>query len=392
MTDILAGSRLISTILRHDAKQTSYKIALIRALNDVALAYPLNPSPGTGVAIPLRVLAEYWIAYYFPFVDPNRPILQKVRSRRSDGLGQDMSFRPALTTLRVRWEQFIGIPALPADGFLLTDTLRRPHLRATMSPVLQDAYDRALGEIVRTLEMPIRYAGPRGSEWSVFARPQRWREVVSQVIPLPGTLPQDKCLLVAGDLWQSFVALSLWIEALCLHEWALFTERIVQPEGRPLGRGVVYELLTARPDNRRPLTWERNQVDLLLMEGAIFHCPWTHKVIAVHSAYDLDHLLPLAIYPVNELWNLVPADREANQHLKRDRLPSQTRLLAAQGIFQETYGLYLHAPATSSVLRADSRLRFGVEETGHDAFAGRLAGAVTGLMERVREARNLATF
>lgn len=32
--------RIISTILRHDSKQTSYKIALLRALNDVVLAYP----------------------------------------------------------------------------------------------------------------------------------------------------------------------------------------------------------------------------------------------------------------------------------------------------------------------------------------------------------------
>jgi hypothetical protein len=30
--------RVISTILRHGAKQTSYKIAMLRALNDAVLA------------------------------------------------------------------------------------------------------------------------------------------------------------------------------------------------------------------------------------------------------------------------------------------------------------------------------------------------------------------
>ena len=46
--------RIISTILRHDSKQTSYKIALLRALNDLVLAYPDVGRDGCDVAVPLR--------------------------------------------------------------------------------------------------------------------------------------------------------------------------------------------------------------------------------------------------------------------------------------------------------------------------------------------------
>jgi hypothetical protein len=35
-----AGNQLIATILKHDDKRTSYKIALLRALNDLVLSYP----------------------------------------------------------------------------------------------------------------------------------------------------------------------------------------------------------------------------------------------------------------------------------------------------------------------------------------------------------------
>ena len=35
-----AASRTIATILRHDRKQNSYKLALIRAINDVVLSFP----------------------------------------------------------------------------------------------------------------------------------------------------------------------------------------------------------------------------------------------------------------------------------------------------------------------------------------------------------------
>jgi hypothetical protein len=64
--------------------------------------------------------------------------------------------------------------------------------------------------------------------------------------------------------------MTLWIEALCLHEWCRLSEA-VQPRAG-VDRGAIYRLLTARPDNRRPLTRERHQIDLLLPEGMTFTC------------------------------------------------------------------------------------------------------------------------
>jgi hypothetical protein len=75
--------------------------------------------------------------------------------------------------------------------------------------------------------------------------------------------------VVPRELWRAFATLSLWIEALSLHEWCLYSERVVQPSGTTVDRGDVYRLLTDRPDNRRPLTWERNRIDLLLLEGLL---------------------------------------------------------------------------------------------------------------------------
>ena len=47
--------RTIATILPHDSKRTSYKIALLRALSDVVLAYPDVGRDGGDVAVPPRV-------------------------------------------------------------------------------------------------------------------------------------------------------------------------------------------------------------------------------------------------------------------------------------------------------------------------------------------------
>lgn len=59
-----AVEQVISTILKHDRKTNSYKIALLRAINDVALAFPDVGHAGYDIAIPLRLLAQHWVAYY----------------------------------------------------------------------------------------------------------------------------------------------------------------------------------------------------------------------------------------------------------------------------------------------------------------------------------------
>lgn len=126
------------------------------------------------------------------------------------------------------------------------------------------------------------------------------------------------------------------------------------------------------------------------MEGTAFTCPWTEKPIVQGTAYDLDHILPIAVYPTNELWNLVPADPDFNSHKKRDRLPTAERLVVATPHLEQTYLSYGHSKPLIEVLREDVALRFATVEAG--AFSESLAVAVAGLVEEVAEARNLARF
>ena len=253
----MQSSNIISTILRHDRKITSYKIALLRAINDVALSFPGLGQSGQAVLVPLRVLAEFWIAYYWPFVDPNQPIWQGARAVRREGLANDMAFRSELTELRRSWEGVWGL-SLPSDGYVVMSEMRVSRRREQLSAELRTAYKRAIGAISRALEMPIHHAGP--GEWEVFEKPVRYKPSTARGIPIPGTQAGDKCLVIPAEIWELFRELSLWIEALCIHEWALFVEGVDQLDAEPADRGRIYRLLTDRPGNRRPLTWERNQV------------------------------------------------------------------------------------------------------------------------------------
>jgi hypothetical protein len=393
MADESAGM-VISTILKHDTKITSYKIALLRAINDVVLSFPDLRSYRQDIAIPLRLLAEFWIAYYWGFAQIDRPIWQGQRATTfkevtpsNNKRKNDMAFRPALTRFRELWEHALGSVARPSDGFFVINELRVPRKRKTYPPILLDAYQQVLKDISKTLEMPIRYAGP--GNWTVFEKPKQVKELNDRAIAVPSTQPHEKCLVVKADLWQVFREMSLWIEALCIHEWCLFTESVKQDDSS-LDRGDIYNLLTDRPGNRRPLTWERNKIDLLILEGHTFICPWTQREITPGVAYDLDHLMPVSVYPINELWNLVPADPKFNSHVKRDRLPTIERLQQAQAYFELAYTHYNASESLSYVLREDAEIRFS--QLQQDLFAASLAHAVADFIEQVAETRNLSRF
>jgi len=381
---------IISTILKHDRKTTSYKIALLRAINDVVLAFPDAHQHQRAVAIPLRLLAEYWVAYYWPFVVAGNPIWQGQRAKSGNTLRQDMNFRPQLTALRQAWEQQTGATALVADGFVLIHDLRLARKRASFSPDFLDLYDKTIQAISKALEYPIQHAGT--GAWTIFAPPVHWGSGQATLIALPGTRPQDRCLVLDLNLWQTFQTFSLWVEALCLHEWSLYTERVNGNQSRPVDRGQAYLLLTERPDNRRPLTWERNQIDLMLLEKVEFTCPWTQKPIRHGVPYDLDHLVPLALYPTNELWNLIPSDPRFNMHQKRDRLPSAARLQQARPHLITAYSLYNTRTALAPILQADVQLRFTTLHLATSPFPERITQAVSDLIHQLTTTRNVALF
>ena len=381
---LIAQDKVISTILKHDSKTTSYKIALLRAINDVVLTYPDLRAFQSPVAVPLKLLAKFWVAYYWPFVDSALPIQQGQQAKRDGKIRNDMAFRPALTELRLQWEQAIGGLKNSADGFFLINELKSTRKWQHYPDSLSEALSKAVSAIARTLEKPIRYAGP--GEWSVFDKPQSYSILSGQAVAVPGTNERDRCLVIPFELWETFRHMSLWVEALCIHEWCLFTEKVSGTD-----RGSIYSLLTARPDNRRPLTWERNQIDILMMEGADFTCPWTQKRLTKGIAYDLDHILPIAVYPTNELWNLMPSDPKFNSHQKRDRLPTSERLAVAQPHLESAYARYGESSALKVVLKEDAALRFSRIQT-ETVFAAELASAVVNLVEEVAELRNLARF
>lgn len=189
----------ISTILRHDSKQTSYKIALLRSINDVVLNFPDLADTDRDVAVPLLLLADFWIAYYWSFAHPDQPIYQGPRATLDGSPRNDMAFRPEFRALRHTFHQQHG-DSTASDGFFSINELRVPRKRETLSSELLESYREARTKVARTIRNPIRYAGP--GEWQVFPKPTRLREL-SDIATVPGTSGNQSCLVVRRDLQRT---------------------------------------------------------------------------------------------------------------------------------------------------------------------------------------------
>ena len=95
------------------------------------------------------------------------------------------------------------------------------------------------------------------------------------------------------------------------------------------------------------------------------------------------------MYSVNELWNLVPADRSFNQRHNRDRLPSVQAMNRALNLLAATYGHYQGSRSLERVLAQDVATRFTLLSPGGPAS---IAQVVAHYLLAVAEARDLPRF
>ena len=82
----------MATILKFDNKITSYKLALLRAINDLILAYPELTTGAGDVTTALRRIAEHWIVRHRPLDDEQYLFYWGTRAQRDVVLRNDLSF------------------------------------------------------------------------------------------------------------------------------------------------------------------------------------------------------------------------------------------------------------------------------------------------------------
>jgi SAM-dependent methyltransferase len=291
----------IEAVLNRDRKTATYKLALFRAFAEIAMTHYnwARWLPNGKIALPVDLVAEKWLGYYWPLFESDRFIPQMNGESPQPG-GKKILFRGSLAELARLSQSQGGLSAflVARNGKLL-------------SPDTEVQMKKALNDIkTAIIKGPVVYAqgGPGERLFDYDAR--------------------TRCILMGADLWQEFSLMGPWIRETTILRWSELTRDLARQE---IGTGEILELLIRDSSPARNVQDSR---DLFRGMGSL-ECIWTGDRLG-RKAWDVDHAIPYSLWHNNDLWNLFPAASSTNRN-KSDRLPSR-RLLEHRGRFiQETW-------------------------------------------------------
>ena len=298
-------------ILRHvtinDRKASTYKLGLLRSLLRVAEAHP-GAVLATGekwVELPVGLVAFYWLKLYRPLID-DFGVTQSNQPAKGLGFVKEEGWK-ALGNLRNN-DLFIG--AIIHDASLanaITQTLK--HIASTIKT------------------MPAHFMTYPGTQERIFELELARLKTPSSVVLNLDYFRLFGLMRVPSHIWNTLSKYSVWIEPAIVNEWAYEQMTYAKHQGVALTEAQSMAALRwQEPEHNTG--YVRKRAAQLAQQEQLF-CVWSGKRLAAPKAYAIDHTMPFARWPNNDLWNLVPANAKLNLS-KSDKLPSMRTLLQSR--------------------------------------------------------------
>jgi SAM-dependent methyltransferase len=269
------GLERIEDIIFRDKKTSTYKIALIKSLCEIAISGERDVHfTNAGVHVPLHRVSKIWFRDY-------RALLA----------AENSSPLPQISSPRVAFE---------AELFAIANALKTSKNAEPNLEALQQAALRAIGNTI--LKNPVQYAG--GTNGSPFTK---------------GSIAQTQTIVVQHDVWRELVLFGRWLKDALVFEWARWSANLARKKN--LNPQLVLQetirVLTSTQEQARDTAIARRIFEKAAQNQKT-QCTWTGKTL---RDFDIDHILPYAHFGNNALWNLVPTAPDVNNE-KRDCAPS----------------------------------------------------------------------
>jgi SAM-dependent methyltransferase len=292
---------LLRGVILRQEKSATYKLALLRGLARIADASPnVAREDAAGVALPLGLVALFWIRMFKPLVERRLPQLPGERMGFvKDAFAALAPLAPADLRPGAAFagEMAAALRRALADAAKVIATMPATHLTfADDTPVFPTEYGRA----------------PRAGAELVLDQETLWSYGTTRV-PL--------------HVWQALRRMAAWIEPMLLAEWTRLTQGYAERAGRVLVADEVLQALRwTEPE--RDTAFVRRLAEARFAAGARVDCVWTGQRLRPGSL-DIDHCLPWSAWACNDLWNLLPAAPGVNR-AKGDRIVAPGALEAAR--------------------------------------------------------------
>jgi len=300
----------------NDGKSATHKLALLRVLLRIADGHPgavlrRESSPfGDRVILPVGLVALYWCHQYKDLIDKH-DIYQRPGDDPNMGFMKPNGWHKL--THRTASDYRIGNFFTGDDAVSLHKTI-----------------STAVGNI-RT--MPCRFITLPNSDKKVFEIASKSVKAKDSIFLDLKTLEQWGEFSLPESTWLAFNRYACWIEPVLVSEWV---KTMASYSGNaqyklPENQYHLYQALNWL-EAKRSTTEVRNRFEQLKQQTPeVAQCVWSAK--SLKQKYDIDHSMPFARWPNNDLWNLLPTDSQVNNQ-KSDRLPTEHKLKASKDRIQ----------------------------------------------------------
>jgi hypothetical protein len=292
----------IGKIIERDSKSSTYKFALLRGVIEIIQENsPYLRIEAENVEIPLGLMIEKWLIYYYPILESDAIIPQINNST-------NLAFENQLKEVISFYSNKGGISVFYNE---------------LMNKGIDKNIEEKFTQLCKTLKntisnMPMRHIGVSLAKehYSIFKKCKRANKVgsVKDILILVnnfGTFTIPKNYYEAFKIIGSFISGQDSI----LFNWAEFS---VKATNGKLNVSTVLNDILKSPISKRDIREAKNYYSNILEKQGNVSCVWTGKKI---KKFDVDHVIPFSIWKNNDLWNLLPSSSLINNQ-KRDKIPT----------------------------------------------------------------------
>jgi len=300
----------IRHVALNDGKSATHKLALLRVLLRIADGHPgaVLRREDDRVILPVGLVALYWCHQYKDLIDTHH-LYQTPNKNLNMGFMKPDGWHK-LTELK---SSDYRIGNLFTGGNAIA-------LHKTISAAVSN---------IKT--MPCRYITQANSAETVFEVASKTVKAKDSIFLDLQTLAQWGEFSLPESTWLAFNRYACWIEPVLVSEWV---KTMASYSGNseyssPEKQFYLFQALNWL-EPKRITTEVRNRFEQLkkqLPNSGLMQCVWSAK--SLKQNYDIDHGMPFARWPNNDLWNLLPTDSTVNNQ-KSDRLPTEQKLKQAK--------------------------------------------------------------
>lgn len=302
--------QVIEAILEEGKKASTYKLALLRAINDWVIEHPTRRGDQR---IPMSWLAIRFIDYYWPLLVHGRPIRQTVGGNGASHLHRVFAefqeankgggITPVASTQAAHWASLKDRLVASGEGTSDVSRLVAQVRRLVLDQPMQYLHNVSGARLelfgLRTAGLDDYEAARREA---MSAEQGRW---VRKASSLEELLADDPTVLwVPAQLYEGLVPLRYCVRAALIGRWAQMCEMI--PDNANVG--PVLPRLEEPSLDRDNVTMAHYRkayhgfgVESCWISGSPLQKKWA-----------LDHVIPWSRFPVQSFWNLAPANGRPN--------------------------------------------------------------------------------